>query len=189
VTDTQSVLDQMTAGIMGRKQERATSLTPVGMEKPQPAIAEVRGDVFPHDSGIQAQIIFSAKIIRENLFQMQAQLAGMEDCLRSIEREVGLADPLPPIVPIDAVKDAFAPLPVLADRIPEPTFEEKFAAQQTDAQAQAFSTTQPMPVAPTSSTPMGWACPEHGDNVIELRSKKGRAYHKCRMCTEFERST
>jgi hypothetical protein len=177
MSDTQSVLDQMTAGIMGRKQEKATSLTPVGMERP--TIATVKGDIFPHDGGIQSQIAHSAKIIRENIFQMQAQLAGMEDCLQSIEREAGLRDPLPEIAN-----------PAAADTLDTLlTFEEKFAAQQTDAQAQAFSTTQPMPVAPTSSTPMGWACPEHGDNVIELRSKKGRAYHKCRMCTEFERST
>jgi hypothetical protein len=34
MSDTQSVLDTMTAGIIGRKAERAAGLTPVGMERP-----------------------------------------------------------------------------------------------------------------------------------------------------------
>ena len=181
MSDTQSVLDQMTAGIMGRKQEKATGLTPVGMEKPLPAIAEARGDVFPHDGGIQGQIVFSAKIIREQLFQMQAQLAGMEDCLQSIEREAGLREPLPVAVYVGTVIEA-------ADI--QPTFEEKFAAQQADAQAQAFKTPEEVPPESTSRTPSsGWACPEHGpSNVVGLMSKKGRPYHKCTLCSEFERT-
>jgi hypothetical protein len=169
MSETQSVLDKMTAGIMGMKQERATQLTPVGMERsnPLPAIAEARGDVFPHDGGIQDQIVFSAKIIRENLFQMQTQLAGMEECLRSIEREAGLAEPLTPV-----------------STPAEPTFEEKYAAQQADAQAQAFTAT------PVVKGTDAWECPAHGSsNVVGLKSKKGRDYRKCTLCSEFERST
>jgi len=180
MSDTQSVLDLMTAGIMGMKQDKASQLTPVGMEKPPPTIADARGDVFPHDGGLQSQIVFSAKIIRENLFQMQAQLTGMEDCLQSIEREAGLREPLSPTVN-PAAPDTLDTLL---------TFEEKFAAQQADAQAQAFKAadevkaSEPQPAQPSS----GWVCPEHGDShLTTLTSRKGRQYKSCVGCSQFER--
>lgn len=187
MTGTQSVLDQMAAGIMGRKQEKAATLTPVGLEAPaKPAIAEVKGDIFPHDGGIQSQIIFSAKIIRENLFQMRSQLDGMEDCLQSIEREVGLRDALPAL----SAKPVEAPL--VEAPLVEESFEEKYAAQQADAQAQAFGSANDAPVVPPVSTSgnlsSGWECPTHGsDSLTTLTSRKGRKYRSCIGCDQFER--
>ncbi len=186
MSDTQNVLDAMTASIMGMKQEKATQLTPVGMESNvRSTFLDAKGDIFPHDEGIQSQVIHSSKIIRENLFQMQAQLAGIESCLLSIEREAGLAEPLPPISPPPEEK-----APDIG-----PSFEEKFAAQQADAQRQAFAAAfAVLDAAPVATTPPvtsgAWTCPEHGDkHLVTLTSRKGRKYGVCSLaaCPEFER--
>jgi hypothetical protein len=175
MTDTQSVLDQMTAGIMGRKQEKATSLTPVGMERP--TILDAKGDVFPHDGGIGSQILHSARLIR-------AELAGIESCLRSIEREAGLTEGGPPVV-IHDPKEA-ARLAVHAEeQAKEASFKERFAKQQVDAQSQVFVVSD----EPPANIRQGWICPSHGDsNVVGLKSKRGRDYRKCTLCEEFERN-
>jgi hypothetical protein len=183
MTDTQSVLDQMTAGIMGRKQEKATSLTPVGMERP--TILDAKGDVFPHDGGIGSQILHSARLIR-------AELAGIESCLRSIEREAGLTEGGPPVV-IHDPKEA-ARLAVHAEeQAKEASFKERFAKQQVDAQSQVFVVSdEPVPIAPAPVAPgnvtEGWICPVHGHkNLTTLTSRKGRQYKSCVGCDQFER--
>jgi hypothetical protein len=175
MTDTQSVLDQMTAGIMGRKQERATSLTPVGMERP--AITAVKGDTFPYDGGIGEQIIHSAKLIR-------SELASIEACLRSIERESGVTEGGPPPLVVDQ-KEASRQAVRAAEQVKDNEFKERFAKQQADAQSQVFVVSD----APPDNIRQGWICPSHGDsNVVGLKSKRGRDYRKCTLCEEFERN-
>jgi len=66
MSDTQSVLDTMTAGIIGRKAERAAGLTPVGMER-----AETPGITQP--TGI-------------TLEQMEQHLLALDDANRASRR-------------------------------------------------------------------------------------------------------
>jgi hypothetical protein len=186
---TQSVLDQMTAGIMQRKN---ATLTPVAgeIEAAPPTISDVKGDVFPFDAGIDEQIEHSARIIR-------AELARIEECLRSIERAANLPEggiPVTTFVP----KSEQIRLATRADEAESERkyteseqFQRDFEEKQRKAQEQALASLDadtPVPEEPLPNADGGWACPEHGSAfIITLVSKKGRTYRTCKHCEEFER--
>jgi hypothetical protein len=169
---TQSVLDQMTAAIMSSKEQKAATLTPVGMETP--AIARVKGDVFPFDSGAVEQVVHSARVIRE-------ELASIEAALRSIERAVGTPEGGPPPVVVVSPKEQAAIAQREVEQKADATFKAHYDEQSREAQAQVFT-------AQDSTQDEGWVCPAHGDTAVQTRtSRKGREFQACGLCQEFER--
>ena len=191
MSDTKSVLDQMTAGIMGRKELKATQLTPVGQEIPkrEPSFADATGDQFEYERGMREQIIHSGAIIRK-------ELATIELCLQSIERQAGVPLTEPPVTTITSAVNAAAEATKQAEKKADTEtekFQASFAAKAAAAQKAAFVGLDdpgeaPAPVV-VAAAPAdgGWQCPTHGtDALTNLESRKGRKYRACITCNQFE---
>jgi len=89
---TQSVLNMMTAAVVGRREPAKPNLTLVGSEAPaSPATpaAAVTGSVFPYDNmaELAAQVVAN---VRAQLAAMITEMAHLEDGLRNIEITYGL---------------------------------------------------------------------------------------------------
>ena len=199
MSDTQSVLDMMTQGIMGRKQDKATGLTPVGTEADpaltaptKPPISGVQSSDFPYGAGIQNQIDHSARVIRNELSQIEA-------CLQAIERTIGTPEGGYPAV-VSAVQQAVTTeltsqqkAETAADAAAK-AFQKDWKAKQDAAQAQAFADLddepgdEPPRIEERITVSTGWECPVHGhSNIQTLTSRKGRTYRACAACSAFEK--
>lgn len=197
---TQSVLDQMTAGIMSKKAAKAATLTPVGLEKPAdlPAIALVQGDVFPHDGGVTEQVVHSAREIRAELRKIAQYSEQIDECLRSIERAIGAQEGGPTVVTRASAQEQARIEQTEAERAADAAFKasEQFRLQMAEKEArakaqifgEAYEESKTASPSPDPTPSGGWACPEHGsDHVKTLTSRKGRVYGACLKCEEFER--
>lgn len=169
-TDTQSVLDSMTAAIINRKRgvAAASGLTPVGFEAPRvspPPVTSLAGrheTVFPYDDPqtVHTAISHGLKLVEE----VKAELEHVTKGLLALGALYSAPEPLPP--PEDPVR--------VAEREADARFAADLAAKQAAAQAQVFSAV--------------WTCPTHGiAATVEQTSRKGRKYRACTKCSEFER--
>lgn len=165
---TAAVLDEMVAGIMGAKADKATRLTPVGTET---ARLPRTPAPFPNDhpQEVVEQQIVEIERVAQNLMDAAAALRLLANRPAQVSE------------PVDTkAKERAADARAAA----EPSFAEKFAAMQAEAQASVFKDAGPAPVKSK------WTCPEHGDvSIIDDTSPKGREYGRCGVtnCKEFER--
>ena len=119
MSDTQSVLDTMTAGIIGRKAERAATLTPVGMERAVPHAAE------------QGITLEQAERLLQDLDDAnRAGRRAYENLIRTGQRFVAILSGKP-----DTALDEAA---VVGD------FPAEFAAKAAAAQAATFGDAPPL---------------------------------------------
>jgi hypothetical protein len=215
-SSTQSVLDEMTMGIVGRKTEKAVkpTLTPVGVEKQGPL--DGKHDVnFPYDD---PQTVHQA--IREGLKTMAAIQQSIEHIGRGLitlaqlyglteEQALGVKGPSEDDLRKQkeaAADERVAPSIVstsvdIEDRTEE--FEariEEMKARLTEVSERAQADTfKPEVVSPVEGNTSGfkpsWACPNHGlDSIVTLTSRRGREYRACSVgegtsapCRKFEK--
>lgn len=179
---TAAVLDQMVAGIMGAKSEKSARLTPVGTET-----AKMPGDlpgVYMAREGVQD--------IAKDLRKQAEFLLNVADALDKHTGESSVkTDPKTDAIEATKREEREADARAAA----EPTFAEKFAAMQKEAQDATFTPVNPVVEIALAdmdehSTPEGWLCPAHGDQDLRDRtSPKGREYRDCGVpnCKEFQR--
>ena len=176
----QSVLDEMTRGIMGRKAEKATQLTPVGLERPLPKI----GAAFPNDH--------PTEVVESAVKAIRREVGHILDALDAIDATNGV----PSVVPSTLVPDPKAsereadekharrPVVIVkTDEEPEP-FPTRFERLSQQAQEATYRDAEAEPES------VGWTCPKHGaDHTVTLTSRKGRLYRACNLaeCPEFEK--
>lgn len=169
---TASVLEQMTAGVMGRKTEKAAMLSPVGAERgPLP---ERTNASFPNDHPLE--------VVSAALRNMRREIASIVEALDAIEALNGG----PVEVPLDSAATVAA---VKADeKAADSKFAVDFTAKQAAAQAAVYRDAEAEPASPTVAVADGgWECPAHGANVKQVTSRKGRVYRLCLVCEEFEK--
>lgn len=196
-----SVLAKLTADVMAEKKVAARTLTPVEGEvrpsikpapekaaAPIPDVALLKGDIFPYDGGISEQAVFSIRNIRDNLSKITQYGAMIEECLQSIEREVGLH-----VGGIPKREPGAPTAEELAQKEKE-KFADDLAAKAKAAQAQVF--TEPSGEAVALAEDMGedeseeadgWTCPDHGKAIDKVSAKSGRTFRACPDCKLFER--
>lgn len=187
VESTKSVLDQMTAGIMGRKATAAARLTPVGGEVPVAHALPRTPAAFPND---QPQ-----EVVEGTIIILERQITHLQEVVTALR---GLASRPAENEPVDldeqrrarerAADERVAHLTAVAngqaaavdkeEREAAEQFKTDFAAKAAAAQTATF--TRQAPVAD------GWVCPEHAVAVVKT-SRKGREYRACPSCDEFER--
>jgi hypothetical protein len=188
MSGTQSVLDQMTAGIMARKDEAATRLTPVGQERIANAPSDVAGGAVPPPTAAlpdeERQSILAAIVeARQELARAEKSLETARRTLGEVERNINRANGYMLEADWDARRARTA--------APEKPFAEHYAELQARAQSAVFGSPadepSPQPVEQDAPT-VGWACPEHGSaSLTTLTSRKGRTYRSCTACQEFEK--
>lgn len=174
MSGTQSVLDQMTAGIMDKKAAKATTLTPVSGEK---AVLDRTFPVaLPYDN---------ADMIQKALADAREQVVFVLEGIDKIISAFG-ENPYQSAAPDTAD---------LAQRQKEREADERVKAaacpkyEQLQQEAQAsLGWDQPTPPVQSPTERGGWFCHTHKDAPVrELTSKKGRVYKACTICEEFER--
>lgn len=178
---TQSVLDSMTAGILGQKAGKtaAAGLTPVVGEKPRSAIpADLPGN-FMAAEGIRD----AAKDLRAHA----VLLLSVADSLDTLTGMTTAVEVDPAQLVADAKKKAEREADARVAAAKPQDFAAQYATMQAKAQQAVFSPDADKP--PTSgSVSAGWACPVHGAKHTEEKvSRKGRAYRVCNQCLEFEK--
>jgi polyribonucleotide nucleotidyltransferase len=155
-----SVLDEMTSAITTRKDEKAATLTPVGMER------QTIPASFPNDmpKEVMLEAIRDIGRIIKNLQDAQSALA--------------LAATGNPATP------SFEALPTQreVERAADAKFADSYKQKQIKAQESAF-TALSRPIPPDT----GWRCKCDTPDVITLESNKGRVYNTCKSCKDFER--
>jgi hypothetical protein len=178
-TDTQSVLDSMTAAIISRKKGAAAGLTPVGFEAPRAAgfatggtsnatganvtsLAGRHETMFPYDDPqtVHNAIAHGLQLVE----QVKAELGHVANGLLALGALYAAPDPL-----------AAGPPPEDPVKATEREADAKFAADMKEKQAAA------------QSQVFKWQCPVHGPLVAEAVSRAGRRYMKCVKCAEFEK--
>jgi hypothetical protein len=190
MSGTQSILDSLTSSVMTRKAGAAVALTPVGRERNGPLDGKHEVN-FPFDDPqtVHRAIINGLKLVA----QMEEEAAHIREGLNALAALYGLVSeeartlsaptptPVEPALTPEQQADAAA---AERERV---QFEQHFAEKSKQAQAAAFKPdTPPAPV----TSPDGWVCPKHGAaNTTELTSRRGRKYHACISCDEFERET
>lgn len=189
-TGTQSVLDAMTAGIMGRKSKAAAKLTPVvGEVQPIHKISPV-ADAYSGTAGApwpfdDPQTTMTAlKAARQEVLHV---MEGIDRLLAIYGVQLE-----PPTLPAQAqaeeqrARDRAADERVAAQAAAEPpeeSFDERLSRLTAEAQKAVFAkVTEAVTAAPVD----GWVCPEHGKFQV-LTSRRGRQYRACTTCEEFER--
>jgi len=185
MSDTQSVLDAMTAGILDRKANKAQSvgLTPVaGEAAPKPPLCDISTPAeFPFDRPDLIQ-----KALADAREQVVFVLDGIDRIIAAFGANPYRTDTVmaPDTKAAEREADERARAYAAAnppDRGPnEPVdFSADYAAKQAAAQAAVFT---------SGSAAPGWVCPVHGkSSTQETLSKKGRKYRICTKCPEFER--
>ena len=158
MSDTQSVLDMMTSGIMQRKETKAATLTPVGAEKAGPLKGPVPA-AFPYD--------YPEQEVRKAIGELRRQARIINEAADAVEK--ALDGEAPPATFEHAggreYKQVETPAPEVAE---------------ANGPAQAEQPAQPAPGK--------WECPTHGTlNIQQLTSRRGREYRACTACKEFER--
>jgi hypothetical protein len=162
---TANVLDEMTSGIMGRKADKATKLTPVGTERRLPMLPHA---TFPNDH--------PQEIIEAAIREMRRQSGYLSEGADALEEYALGKDP----------KGAPEPTAAEVTKAKEREADEKFADRldrlSEEAKAAVFGDD-----APDVS---GWSCPTHpGDSPVRRTSHKGRSYLACDQvgCREFQK--
>jgi len=155
-----SVLDEMTSAITTRKDEKAATLTPVGLER------QVIPASFPNDmpKEVMLEAIRDIGRIIGNLQDAQAALA-----LAATGN------------PAKAVADV-ALTQKEVERAADAKFADSYKQKQIKAQEAAFTALSKPTLVDT-----GWKCTCDNQNVVTLQSNKGRIYNFCRNCNNFER--
>lgn len=192
MSSTQSVLDAMTAGIMGAKANKATGLTPVGSEKGGPLAGALPSDV--------PGVLMSNEALTDISSKLKADAATMLAIANGIDILLGIEGPTQ-----DHKDQQAAQARKLAEREADRKaddrtkaaegnkgaatrveFAEKFEAQQKAAQASVFKNAD----ASVERRQGEWSCSTHTEPPVRLLSRKGRSYLMCSQvgCEEFERS-
>lgn len=177
----QNILDEMTAGTLKRKANKAAQLTPVGLERPR--IADAPGAFLGQEA---------VERIISNLRGAAVDAHAVAD---ELERSLGI-DPVEHARKVDAKlaqkeierqADDAAKVRAMTDPERRPAFDVKFAAQQAAAQETTFGhkLIAALDAAPGTTD---WLCPTHGGaSITSLISRKGRTYRACAECKEFEK--
>ncbi len=177
VEATNSVLEAMTAGIMGRKADKAAGLTPTRVEASPATLPERIEAKFPFDHPVEV-INQSTRQVRRAIEEVMREAAFILEACDAIDGVSGVE----PIAPKKREEAAVKAAEQQADR----KFADDFAEKQRVAQEQVFQRIAGPPVTEEPSS--GWRCPEHGAAFVEqLTSKKGRLYGACTKCKEFEK--
>jgi len=155
-----SVLDGMTSAITTRKDEKASTLTPVGLER------QVIPSSFPNDmpKEVMLEAVRDIGRVIANLLEAQAALA--------------LAATGKPAVDVSDV----APTQREVEQAADAKFAESYAAKQKKAQEAAFQH-----AVPVSTVSTDWSCKCDKPDIRTLTSGKGRVYGACANCKDFER--
>lgn len=159
-----SILDQMAAGVMARKQEAAKgTLTTLPGEVAVASVEDLLPTtkaMFPNDH--------PAESIEQIVITLQRQMTHLQEVVDALNELVGKqADTEVVTVDPKAAEKA-------ADATAAETFAAKFAAQQAEAQAATF--------APVED-PDEWTCPTH---KMTKTSPKGRVFCPSPGCHEAE---
>ena len=183
---TAAVLDEMVADIMGVKADKATKLTPLPGET-------VKMPSWPSDI---PGAFMSKEGLRDAAKDLRRHAATLVEIADALDSYSGLASQETDTkqAAMEATKREEREADARAAA--EPSFAEKFAAMQAEAQAAVF--TNPVREVALASlddepeeTPKStWVCTTHGDEDIrQLRSPKGRDYAACGVpnCKEFQR--
>lgn len=158
---------------MGRKEAKATTLTPVGVEPGGP-LAGLRDAPFPYDG---PEFILPA--IDRAVKEVEFIMAG----LNALRAAYGGAVPEPVATVEEAVK------------VKESEADARAAAIKVklegEAQKAAVFASHDEPVEePPAAVGSGWVCTEHGDkNIVELTSRANRKYRACKAagCRQFQK--
>lgn len=188
--DTQNVLDLMTAGIMGRKAEKAAKLTPVGAEVP--VVHSVIPDQIeaPYPNDMPTQELGRALVI------ITDQVGYILEAVAAIRAAAGI-QATAQAVDLDAerkARETAAEERIAAQRVTTPQTEAIIARLQgAKEQAATFEVEKQLVKAAVATADEavataldGWVCPTHGTAEVR-RSRKGREFRACPSCEEFER--
>ncbi len=182
MSNTQSVLDSMTSGIMDRKAakgERA-GLTPVPGESAA-RIPDIR------------EVFLTNEAVVDVAKDLRAQAALLVQVADGLDRLTGTAAEVPTAAQVQQsarveqrIMEQKADERVATLRendTPPPNQYPDYAQLQREAQNAVFA-----PPATVGSAAEGWVCPVHGGMATEQKvSKKNRPYRVCTKCPEFER--
>ena len=155
-----SVLDGMTAAITTRKDEKAATLTPVGLER------QTIPASFPND--------MPKEVMLEAVRDIRRVVAHLLEAADALATAAGRG-PGTPVEVVPNVKEV--------ERAADAKFAESYAAKQAKAQASVFT---PAP-SPAVLKDTGWRCNCAAPNIITLESNKHRIYNTCKSCKDFER--
>jgi hypothetical protein len=161
VSGTQNVLDQMTAAITQRKQEKASPLTPVEGERKGPLAGPVPAN-FPYD--------YPDQEVRKAVEELRRQARIINEAADAVEQ--ALRGDAPPATIVHKGGREYAP----ANETPAP--------EVADANGPAQASDSPEPA------PGEWRCSQHGyNNIKQLTSRRGRTYWACtaKGCEEFQK--
>jgi hypothetical protein len=189
-----SVLDQMTAGVIERKAQRGTTLTPVGTEKGGPLAPTLPKDLPGLFMSSEA-LTEAAKTLREKAATL-IEAADAIDVL--VAGKAGASAPAPVVRDTQKAQEREADARVMAavasgDTENIPNYEELQKAAQAhvfgDAPSEKPEPTG-RPAVETAEGP-GWECPDHGaEALVVLTSKRrNRKYRACKVadCGLFEK--
>jgi hypothetical protein len=169
---TAAVLDEMVAGIMGVKAEKATKLTPVGFE----------GVTFTPEANKFAPMESPYSGVLEACRRIRESMTMLEKYVAAIERDATFGPQVKSIgQPRDALEDAMDEALAVLDEPVEETLAARMVRLEAEAQSAAFG-------APAKA---GWTCSAHGDtDVREHTSPRGRRFMACEVpgCKEFEKA-
>lgn len=199
-TNSPSVLDQMTAGIMGPKATKAAKLTPIKGEE-STTVAAMAGLTIPAD-------VPGVLMAREGMADVAKDLRTQAGFLLAVADGLDVILGVPDAVERDAEKKAATDKALAekeadrkaADRkaaeagdkraekrmTEQEEFEAGLAAKAEAAQAATFTALDDdgtvEPAAPV------WTCPTHGEaNIHNLVARKsGRKYRACGSCDQYE---
>jgi hypothetical protein len=186
----------MTAGILQRKENKATQLTPVGMERGG-SFATNPHVVFPWDRpaeavqqeivGIRLQLERWKKQADEARDGIYRSAGYIEDGLRQVESALEIPVGGPVIGTVTKVDEAVAVQRAKDEAADK--WAKEYEAKARAAQEQVFVELDDPPAStPVVAGEAGWVCPKHGDEELRvLKSRKGRVYRTCMKCEEFER--
>lgn len=182
-------LQDMTAGIIGPKAERARKLTPVVGET-STTMAQFAAATLPNDVGM----LMSNESLWEAAKQLRANAAAMLTIAEGIEKLTGeppywktpvASDPAKPTKAEKAATKA-AYEKESDERVKSMMVEIAPGFPPASSLASLDDGAEEEPAAPAAPAD-GWVCPKHGDTTKTLRSRKGREYRACTECDEFER--
>lgn len=185
MSGTQSVLDQMSAGIMDAKRAKTAKLTPVGVETAPKGPLEFTDSPasFPYDKPDVIQ-----KALADALVQIDFVRDGVLALIAAFGQSPYSANTGPSASDIQREKEREAD-----ERV---RFKQSFAQMQRVAQEATFSAPEDedrvepvaVPQPATMLSESGWACPQACQvrpNMVT--SRKGRTYAMCPKCGDFER--
>lgn len=173
-----SVLDRMTADILTRKEAKATTLTPVGMERNGPLAGLRTSAPFPNDNPqeVAQQALIDLDRVLDHLTQARTALADLAGTTSTT-----------PVAEAEAAREEQRK----KEREADEKFADRLARLQDEAKEQVFGgKPEPEPTVESVAPGTGWTCPTHGDQKLKvLTSGKGRVYTACIVegCTRFEK--